>query len=93
MTGFFTQIEDTEEVRQGDIIRKRVAPGGAGVVLIPGILEATGIEAEAHVVVERVITAEIGDPGRVDLACVEGCETILHAAGVGLTHRVQPSAL
>ena len=27
MTGFFTQIEDTEEVRQGDIIRKLFLAG------------------------------------------------------------------
>lgn len=76
---------------QGDIICKRVAPGNAGIVLVSGILETTGVKAEAKVVVGCVITADY--PRRADFACVEGCKIIPHAAGAGLAHRVQASAL
>ena len=43
--------------------------------------------------VELVVTAEVGDPGRVDLARIEGGKAFVHAAFTGLAHAAQASAL
>lgn len=90
---FIDRLVVVQPADQGDIVRKRVAQRGARVILIPGILEAAGVETKADVVIKRVITTEIGDPWRVHFARVEGSEAVAHAAGIGLAHRVEATAL
>ena len=53
---FIDRLVVVQPADQGDIVRKRVAQRGARVILIPGILEAAGVETKADVVIKRVIT-------------------------------------
>ncbi|MNZ85162.1 hypothetical protein D3C78_1039420 [compost metagenome] len=78
---------------QGQVVAQRIADAQARIVLVPGILQAAGVEAQADIRVEFVISTEVADPGRVDPPGIEGGELFAHAGFVRLAHGMQAPAL
>ncbi|MNM84622.1 hypothetical protein D3C81_967160 [compost metagenome] len=82
-----------EAAKQRQVIAQRPAQAGAGVVLVPHILEAAAEQADADVLVEGVVAATVGDPRRIDRAAIEGHEIFPQVAGHRLAHGMQAPAL
>lgn len=79
---------------QGQLVVQRIVEAGAGVVLVPGVLLAAAVEADAPVLGGLVVAAGVGDPRRVDApAGVEAVEVVAAAGAVRLGHRVQLAGL
>ncbi|MNH14394.1 hypothetical protein D3C79_739860 [compost metagenome] len=73
----FVVVEATD---QRQIVAQRVNHACAGVVLIPDVFQLAGVDAHSPVVVDRVVTATVTDPWRVDRAAVERHEVVVQVA-------------
>ncbi|MCY1423090.1 hypothetical protein D9M71_387960 [compost metagenome] len=82
-----------EATEQGQLAGYGVFAMEAGIVLIPDVLQAAAVEGQAEVVIDPVITTEVGHPRGIDNACIEGGEVSAHAAFLWLAHGVQSPAL
>ena len=82
-----------EAADQRQIVVQGVGEAGTGVVLVPDVFQLACIGTHGPVVVDRVITATVADPWRVDWAAVEGHEVVVKVARDRLAHRMQTTTL
>ncbi|MCY1431143.1 hypothetical protein D9M71_471050 [compost metagenome] len=90
---FIHSLVVVETAKQRQLIAQWPAQAGAGVVLVPHILEAAAEQADADMLVERVVAATVGDPWRIDRAAIEGHEVFPQVAGHRLAHGMQAPGL